>query len=117
MNKKHQEKIPSMKTYDNWPSRSEVARHRRLAVSQRGQVDKLSVVKRKDPDPIYRMVMTDRLRILEENRLKQTDLTLKSHLQNLKIENQKRSSSNIRFDTEGAKREFSPRIDKSCRTP
>lgn len=56
MNKRQQEKIPSLKTYDNWPSQKEVERNRRLAVSQREQINKLSVSKKRDDDPIGEIV-------------------------------------------------------------
>jgi len=75
------------------------------------------VTKRRDPDPINSLILSDRIRIQEENRLKQTNLTLDSHMANLKLSPQKRSVSSIKFNTEGNDKNFSPRISKACKTP
>lgn len=61
MNRRHQDKIPSMKTYDNWPSMREVERNRKLAISQKEHIRKLSSSKERDADPVNNLVRNSKL--------------------------------------------------------
>lgn len=81
MNKRQQDKIPSMKTYNNWPSIKEVERNRKLAVSQREHIRKLSESSRRVRDPIRDMVQNERKRSMDNMRLRQTNVTLEEKLE------------------------------------
>ena len=63
MDQKHQDKIPSMRTYDNWPSTQTVKENKKLFVEQKEQIGRLMPTGTTcSPDPIakeverYRMV-------------------------------------------------------------
>jgi hypothetical protein len=83
MNKRQTDKIPSLKTYDNWPSVKEVERNKRLSVTQSKHIKKLNVNKRSDDDPINHIITSERNRSIESQRLKQTIFTMEKQLKDL----------------------------------
>jgi hypothetical protein len=86
MDKLRDNKIPSLKTYNNWPSKEAVILNRKIFESQKCSVDKLSPRNKVVRDPISLQVDRNRLRERANSTLKSSAIKLewKSHQNGLR---------------------------------
>lgn len=76
MDKLRDQKIPSLKTYNNWPSKEAVILNRKIFDTQKCSVDRLSPRNSKISDPVSLLVDRNRLRERANSTLKSSAIKL-----------------------------------------